>query len=324
MDFDRRVLEETYGDLENYGIAPGPVPSELFGKMGRAVLTIAGADGELSPREMGFVLGFARAAGAPPQALEAFRTFNYRSAKVEDFLDAQTRPLAKAILYQAIRVARADGFAERERSMAIRGAKALGLDPTIVQQIEALLAMEDGARAARLSVMTPPERWTGVAPPDAALLENDFWRYDQFGSTMLMPPHLAPEIGKAILIVASGDGDLSERERSWFFGMGKAFGVPNEVIEGVMKFDPRGETLETYLTPAVKLYARVILYDALRCAASDGFTEKERQMTRKAAKLLGVDASVVPWMESVLVLENHVRQARIELLSPDASPVRRI
>lgn len=324
MDFDRRVLEETYGDLENYGIAPGPVPGELFGKMGRAVLTIAGADGELSPREMGFVLGFARAAGAPPQAIEAFRTFNYRKANIEDFLDAQTKPLAKVILYQAIRVARADGFAQKERDTAIRGAKKLGLDPTIVQQIEAILALEDGARAARLSVMTPSERWTGVGSYDAALLENDFWRYDQFGSTMLMPPQLAPDIGKAILIIASGDGDLSETERSWSFGMGKAFGVPNEVLEGVMKFDPRGEKLETYLTPAVKPYARVILYDALRCAASDGFTEKERQMTRKAAKLLGVDASIVPWMESVYLMENDVRQARIQLLSPEGGLVRRI
>lgn len=324
MDFDRRVLEETYGALENYGIEPGPVPPELFGKMGRAVLTIAGADGELSPREMGFLLGFARAAGAPPQALEAFRTFAYRHAHIEDFLDAQTRPLAKVILYQAIRVARADGFAEKERAMAVRGAKKLGLDASIVPQIEALLALEDGVRAARLSIMTPPDRWTGVTRDEAALLENDFWRYDQFGATMLMPPHLAPDIGKAILIVASADGDLTETETSWFFGMGKAFGVPPSVLEEVMKFDPRSEKLETVLTPEVRPYARVILYDAVRCAASDGFSEKERQMAHKAAKLLGVEPSVVPWVETTLQLENDVRHARIRLLAPDVPVTRRM
>lgn len=83
-----------------------------------------------------------------------------------------------------------------------------------------------------------------------------------------------------------------------------------------MKFDPRSEKLETYLTPEVRPYARVILYDAVRCAASDGFAENERRLAHRAAKLLGQPADLVPWIEGVIMLEETTRQARLRLLSP--------
>ena len=313
---DRFVLEQSYGAPEAYGVPPGPIPEEIFIKIGKAILTIAAADGELSPIERAFAVGLAKSLGATQQAVDVQRTFDPRGHKLEEYFDASTKPMAKVILYDAVRIARADGFKERERQLAMRGARMLGLDASIVPQIESLLAVEEGVRAARLSVITPPEQWEGVKPASPDVLANDFWRFEQMGHLGLIPLELAVSVGKAILVVASADGELTEKETGWFYGMAKGFGMPQELVEQMMKFDPKGEKLETYLTPPTRMLSRVILYDAVRCAAADGFAQKEREMAHKAAQLLGLDPGIVPWVEGVLMLEKSTRDARIRLLSP--------
>ncbi|HEV8361626.1 MAG TPA: hypothetical protein VGR28_14350 [Candidatus Thermoplasmatota archaeon] len=144
------MLRETFGHTV-------PIPPEMKLKVSQAILTVAGADGEVSPREMEYFLGLARSMGCTDAILEQLLKFDYRAAKLPDFYDAQTKPVGRHILYDAIHVARQDGFGPKEREAAFRAAKMLGLDPHLVVDIEGLLGIEDAVRAARIRLLSPVE-----------------------------------------------------------------------------------------------------------------------------------------------------------------------
>jgi uncharacterized membrane protein YebE (DUF533 family) len=148
------ALIREYGSKERYGIER-PVSDEFHIQMGRAILAVAGADGELSAGEMTFYLGRARKLGMSADGLEIMRSFDYRSIDLGAAAALVPATLRKVLLYEAILVARVDGFAEREREAARRWAAALGLDPSLVAQVEEHVEREDGLRTARIELLTP-------------------------------------------------------------------------------------------------------------------------------------------------------------------------
>lgn len=317
MNHDRHVLHDTYGPGEIYGLPPGSLPGTFYDKLAKSILVVAAGDGRLTASERDYLVGLTKALGAPREVIESVRAFDPSRATLEDSFDKDLRPLAKIVLYDAVRTARVDGFAQKERELARRGAKLLGLDIGIVPSIEAMLAVEDAVRAARLSVIQAPERWTGPGPTTAELGDdNDWWRTEQHGVRGAIPAIGMVKVGKAILKIASGDGQLTDAETNWYYGMAKALGAPPPAIEEVMKWDPRATPLEDLIDASTRPFARMVLYDAVRCAASDGFAEGERRLAVKAAKLLDLDPGLVPWVEGVIELEHAARRARMKLLSP--------
>jgi uncharacterized protein YifE (UPF0438 family) len=139
---------------ETYGIAL-PLTAEVRRKVGQAVLVVAAGDRDLSKQEMDHFLGLMRSMGAPDEMLEEWQKFDYKAASLKGILDDHTRPLARIILYDALRVARCDGMKGEEREEAVRMAKALGVDVTLVPALEGLLGIEDAARAMRLRLLSP-------------------------------------------------------------------------------------------------------------------------------------------------------------------------
>ena len=148
--YDTHLLREHYGITFT-------VSDDLRRKIGKAVLCVAGADGELSQVEWNYFLGLARSTGASDAMVQEFKDFDYQSADVKKFLDKETKPLARIILYDALRVARADGVQGLERDSAIKMAKAMGVDPAVIPAIEGLLGVEDALNAARIRVLSPVE-----------------------------------------------------------------------------------------------------------------------------------------------------------------------
>lgn len=148
--YDTHVLRESYG-------VTFPVSPELRSRIGKAILCVAGADGDLSPTEMNFFLGHAKSTGATEAQLEEFTRFDYRKADLKTLLDKETRPLARIVLHDALRVARADKVNQPERDAAIKMAKHLGVEPGIVPAIEGLLGLEDALNAARIRILSPVE-----------------------------------------------------------------------------------------------------------------------------------------------------------------------
>jgi uncharacterized membrane protein YebE (DUF533 family) len=147
---NEHALIQEYGSKEAFGIE-GQVPDL---RIGMAILAVAGADGELSERELTFLLGRAKQFGVSDDGIEQMASFDYRSVNVETVAQQVPRSLARLLLYDAILTARADGFAEQEREAARRWARALELDVSVVEMIERHLEKEDQVRAERIALMT--------------------------------------------------------------------------------------------------------------------------------------------------------------------------
>lgn len=150
------AIHETFGAPETFGVS-GPVPVALRQKIAKAILTVAGADGKITEREWTRFNALAARAGTPPEALQALAGFDTLNADLADYFDDETRPMAKLILFEAIKVARADGYGEAERHTARRAAALLGVAAETVTAIEGLVEIEESIAVARMELLRPEE-----------------------------------------------------------------------------------------------------------------------------------------------------------------------
>lgn len=148
-------LEEFFGPMEQYGAPPGPVPPEWKVQVGKAILTLAAADGELSAREWSKWKLLARIAGQPQSVIDELSRIDFTREKLETYFTPELRPAARGILHEAVKVARADGYAEAERAATRQAARLLGLDEQFVVALEAILDLEDALNRARARLLAP-------------------------------------------------------------------------------------------------------------------------------------------------------------------------
>lgn len=321
---------QTHFISEYYGIPPNALSPKLFERAGKVILKIVGGDGAVSQREQRAMLGSARTFGAPDHVLEQFVKFDHVPVSLDELVDDEVRSIGRTLLYDAIRIARVDGFDPRERSNARKAAITLGLDPSIVQVIEGQLIVEDAVREARLGLLWGPQ---GPPPAPARIQEGnihpelaaslalnmgfeDHGRRERYGLAGPMTHDLGVRVGQAILVVATGDGALSQKELLTFLSNARATGAPKETIDEFVAFDPRGVKLNDLLDASLAPVARIILYEALTVARADGLEPRERAVALRAAKLLNVEESVVHAMIGHLGIEAAVRESRIRHLSP--------
>jgi hypothetical protein len=135
-------------------IFPEDVPDEAALQIGKAILCVAGADQEITSKEWATYFGLARTY-ASTEAVNMIRGFDYKRQKLEQVITPELKPMAKLLVYESIRIARADGFADRERQAAVKVCKLLGVDPGIVPAIEGLLKVEDSLVEARELLLAP-------------------------------------------------------------------------------------------------------------------------------------------------------------------------
>lgn len=154
MDRKQRSNEafETHYLRETSGI-PGPVPASQRLNVGKAVLAVAGADGELSRKEWDAFVQIQRGYGASSDMIEEWEDFDYRRANLNRILGAGTKPFARVILFDALRVARADKVGPKEHRAAQRMAKKLGVNAEIVGTLEHLLDADKALHGARMRLL---------------------------------------------------------------------------------------------------------------------------------------------------------------------------
>ena len=115
-------------------------------------------------------------------------------------------------------------------------------------------------------------------------------------------------------MVAASDGALTEKELAWHVGQGRSVGVPEDVTQESLKFDPVGQRIEDHVDATLQPYARLIVFDALRAAHADGLHQKEEKMARRAAAALQLGEAFSVAVLNQLHVEEAVRQARLTLL----------
>ena len=135
-----------------------PIDFEVAMNYGGALMAIAGADGELADAELQWYIDEQEILLAEPQEyIDALRQFDWKNANIDKLLNGirYDFPLnfRRAMLYQAIRMCRADGnYHEREKSIVTRAAKTLGIEHSVVVSLESLAELEEATERLRLAL----------------------------------------------------------------------------------------------------------------------------------------------------------------------------
>lgn len=283
-------LAEHFGPPTRFGV-PLPLPPGLMLEAGKLVLAIAATDGQLSARERETFLGIMRSYGVPDEEVDALRSHVPTGTTIERVVGGQKPSFLRCLIYDAVRTARVDGFAEPERMATVRISQKLGLETGLVTAIESLLTIEDSTRRSRHRLLAAPEMGS---------LNRD----------------LLSRIGKSILIVAGSDGEIAEPEMRWFLGHMASLRAPEDLLEELRAYDPRWAHLSDVLDDRLRPFARTIVFDALRTARADGVSTRERTIAERAAEHLRLDPTFVIALENQLEMETAVREARMHLLAP--------
>jgi tellurite resistance protein len=155
MEFNQNLL---YGK-ERYGAVPeAPSPDRAM-RLAKALMVIVGADGEVSGAEMTALRELGTLMGFPAAVIKELEGFDYRHAKLEDLLRGLTDSShARRVLYDAIRVSHADGYAKQEHQSAMKAAQLLGIDRSVVVAIEGMVEVELAMAASRARLLTTDEK----------------------------------------------------------------------------------------------------------------------------------------------------------------------
>jgi len=143
---DEQTVKVSDFGRELYGVSEAP--RQTWINYGKALLTIAGADGTVSPAEYNWVIERQRKYGAPEDIFAEYENFDHQSANFDELLadvrvDVETWNAARHLIYHAIQMCGADGtYAEAERSRVVRAARALGVPDDVVLALHALVDME--------------------------------------------------------------------------------------------------------------------------------------------------------------------------------------
>lgn len=140
-----------------YGMSMLPKSSRR--EYGFALLTIAGADGEVSDPELEWLtIECAEALNVEEEVVAEWEEFDFESADlVEIFHSFNTKSFGnfnKLLIYDAIRMASADGeYAPEEKETVHQTAKILKVSNETVLAIEALVDLEHAANKLRLTIL---------------------------------------------------------------------------------------------------------------------------------------------------------------------------
>jgi hypothetical protein len=138
-----------------YGHSEGNTPENVF-RFGATILIIVGADGKIADEEWKAFNELGRRAGATPELFSKMEKFDWKNAKLNDYLPVgMTAGWKNIVLYEAIRVASADkDFDTAERAKVQQAAKALGVDVATVTALEGLAAADAALKRARIQLFT--------------------------------------------------------------------------------------------------------------------------------------------------------------------------
>lgn len=150
------------------------------------------------------------------------------------------------------------------------------------------------------------------------------WIFKQSrGFDELPPEDSTITYAKALLICASGDGEVSPAEKNWILGLTAAKGASDSDLEELKNY-PATDSLEQVIASNDHISGNArhaIIYDAIGACSADGaYQEGEKAAVRKAATLIGVSEDVVQQLEELYAEEKKLFDRKIQLFYPKGHP----
>ncbi|OLR92209.1 tellurite resistance TerB family protein [Actinokineospora bangkokensis] len=140
------TLEISDFGKQAYGLSSAS--AEAMVNYGKALLVIAGADGEVSDAEFDWLVDHQRRFGATEEVIAAYRDFDHQSADLGEILagistDVASWQAAPHLVYHAIQMCSADGgYADAERGKVVEAARRMGVADDTTLALHALIRME--------------------------------------------------------------------------------------------------------------------------------------------------------------------------------------
>ena len=119
---------------------------------------------------------------------------------------------------------------------------------------------------------------------------------------------------RALKLIIGADG-MADSEWAALRREMERIGAPDDLIEAIRAYQPGADAIEDLLPiDAMRSYARMLLYDAIRVAFADGvFHPKERELVDRAAEFLRVDRPMARAIEGLVEMEMTTARVRREL-----------
>ena len=135
-----------------------PIDFDVAVNYGAALMAIAGADGELAEAEFQWYIDEQELLVTnPDEYVETLRKLDWKAVNLEEVLSgiSYSFPLnfRRSMLYQAIKMSRADGaYHDREKAAVAKAAQILGIERSVVVSLESMAELEDASERLRLAL----------------------------------------------------------------------------------------------------------------------------------------------------------------------------
>jgi len=157
----------------------------------------------------------------------------------------------------------------------------------------------------------------------ASALEGTSYAKKRYNITAPVSLDVAKNYLRAIVAIASADGELAQEELDWFVEEQNLVGVPSDFIEeNIIKFDGKNASIEELLGGIhydfPLNFRRCMLYQAIKMSRADGvYHEKEKAAVARAAQILGIERSVVVSLESLVEIEESADRLRLAIFETE-------
>lgn len=138
-----------------------PVDFDVAIKYTTALMAIAGADGELAEAELQWYLDYQELLTVPSEAfeeyLETVPKIDWKNANIEALLKELKYDFPmnyrRALLYQAIKMSRADGiYHEKEKAAVANAAEILEIERSVLVSLESLAEIQEASDRLHLAL----------------------------------------------------------------------------------------------------------------------------------------------------------------------------
>ena len=141
-----------------------------------------------------------------------------------------------------------------------------------------------------------------------------------FYGMSMVPKSSWRDYGKALLIIAGSDGEVSDPELEWLtIQLAESLGVDEDTIAYWEEYDFDEEELYDVFSGVdskfTASFSKLLLYDAIRMSyADDDYAEDERERVGEAASILGVTKETVLAIEALVEHEKVTDKLRAIIL----------
>ena len=157
----------------------------------------------------------------------------------------------------------------------------------------------------------------------ATTLTGTSYAKKKYNITAPVSVDVAKNYVRAIVAIASADGELAQTELDWFVEEQQMLGAPSDFIEeNIIKFDHKNADIEELLSGIhydfPLNFRRSMLYQAIKMSRADGvYHDKEKAAVARAAQILGIERSVVVSLESLAEIEESADRLRLAIFETD-------